>query len=141
MGYMRHHAILVSGWRDEYVQQARDMAVSIFSTVGRIETIHDTVLTTDLTPDNSDRGHLAPLVSDIVSGATNGYSSFSAFFVAPDGSKEWWDTSDAGDRARERFVAWLESDDAPYLDWMEVQYGDEKGEQRILHASNFTAES
>lgn len=58
MGYMRHHAIIVTSWTGDALVPARQAALSIFP------------------PDQ---------VSGIVNGAMNGYASF---FVGPDGSKE-----------------------------------------------------
>lgn len=64
------------------------------------------------------------LVSEVVVSKDNGYMTF---FVAPDGSKEGWDPSYAGDDSRNAFVRWLESqryDDrsSPY-EWFEASYG------------------
>lgn len=45
---------------------------------------------------------------------TNGYI---VCVMLPDGSKEYWDTSDQGDAVRERFIAWIhEESTKPYLD-------------------------
>jgi hypothetical protein len=54
----------------------------------------------------------------------NGYVTI---FVAPDGSKEWWDISDACDAQRLAFRLWLRSlraSDEVYPDAVEVSYGE-----------------
>jgi hypothetical protein len=68
----------------------------------------------------------------------NGYRSF---FVAPDGSKEGWPESEAGDNQRDSFIEWMEgqrSDDdyRSSLSWVEVQYGDEDYETKIIRDSD-----
>jgi hypothetical protein len=62
MGYMRHHAIIVTSWKRELLEQAHARAVE-----------------------------LGMSVSEVTGEVTNSYRSF---LVAPDGSKEGWDTSD-----------------------------------------------
>ena len=69
------------------------------------------------------------LVSPIINGLTNGYQSF---FVAPDGSKEGWNTSDEMNDNRNEFVIYLKS---TYCDWFEIQFGDENGHQYIVRHS------
>lgn len=54
--------------------------------------------------------------------------------VATCGSKEGWDTSDTGDRARAAFTAWLR--EADHGDWVEIQFGDDEGETRIVNHSD-----
>ena len=44
--------------------------------------------------------------SEILNSEANGYKTF---FIAPDGSKEGWETSNEGDRQRARFVKWINS--------------------------------
>ena len=76
-------------------------------------------------------------VSTITPSKTNGYQSF---LVPPDGSKEGWDESDAGDKNRDKFIAWLDSqrydDGSTSLDWVEVQYGDDNRETIIIRDSD-----
>ncbi len=108
MGYMRHHAIVVTSWDSESIEPAHKLATE-----------------------------LGMIVTPIVSGAINGYRSF---MVCPDGSKEGWTDSDAGDGRRDAFVAWLstgDGDNRPWCDWAEVQYGDEEGVQGIVRASSW----
>lgn len=103
MGYMRHHAIIVTSFLDELVIQAHAKAKEFGATV------------TEITGDRY------------------GYRSF---LVAPDGSKEGWDESNRGDYRRERLTQWLDAqrhcDDSTSIDWVEVQYGDDDNETRIV---------
>jgi hypothetical protein len=101
MGYMRHHAIVVTSWKHELLQEAHATAVELG--VRDPEVI----------------GQRLWEVSEITPESTNGYRSF---FVAPDGSKEGWDTSDRGDVQRTALIQWFQ-DKAGYLDWVEVSYG------------------
>lgn len=108
MGYIRHHAIVVTGM-DEWTG---------FKTEA-LATIHD--------------AHAAALaagcavVTPVAGPGVNGYSSF---LVAPDGSKEGWDDSDSGDAARGRFIAWLR-DANGYFSWAEVVLGSDDQEAVI----------
>lgn len=100
MGYMRHHAIVVSSEDEEALQKAHDLATQIFRWVSPI----------------------SPPVTN----------NNRAFFIPPDGSKEGWQESDDGDARREKFTQGLA---ASFVDWVEVQYGDENGWNRALKAS------
>lgn len=108
MGYMRHHAIIVTSYSDEYVNKAKEKALSL-----------------DL------------ICTEIIHSKVNDYYTF---FIAPDGSKEFWDESDLGDKKRDLFVEWLNrnryEDGSSPLDWVEVQYGDENGVQKVLRSSS-----
>lgn len=101
MGYVRHDAIVLTGSADR-LERIRDRAVQHF---GGSE-----VCVTELTP---------AAVNDTAS-----------FLIAPDGSKEGWPESDEGDRLRQSFVGWLQTE-APLIDWIEVNFGgDESWEVR-----------
>lgn len=98
MGYMRHHAIIVSS-SGEY----RDLL-----NAARIEAIQ-----------------LGMQVTEIIHSADHRVSTF---LVTPDGAKEEWIESIAGDSHRLLFKLWLddirqEGGDS-LLKWVEVQYGD-----------------
>lgn len=98
MGYIRHHAIVVTGpdeWFDgcPTIHEAREAAVD----VGCLE------------------------VTDVVGPGLNGTSSF---LVAPDGSKEGWTASDEGDRARDNFILWLRAVETPFS-WAELVLSDD----------------
>lgn len=105
MGYMVHHALIVTGIaRDSYsspewvlVDEAHAAAVEIAGRHGACEV-------TSLTPF-----------------ATNGYRSF---VVAPDGSKAGWTESGRGDATRAELIAWLRKNRG-WLSWAEVRFGDE----------------
>lgn len=57
--------------------------------------------------------------SEVVDSNINGYVSF---FIAPDGSKEGWEDSTAGDNRREAFKTWINKHDG-YIDAVEIYYG------------------
>lgn len=111
MGLIRHHAIVVTATYDtradggEHGEHWIDRAYRQASIVFPAHLI---------TPPNDQ--------------ATN--STYS-FLVVPDGSKEGWEESDAGDGRRKLFVEWLQSqaygDGSSPLTWVEVVYGDELG--------------
>ncbi len=71
-------------------------------------------------------------VSLIAAGAINGSASF---FVAPDGSKEGWDESAAGDKRREQIKSWLRaqahSDGSTAFAGFEVEHP-EDGAPRVI---------
>lgn len=119
MGYMVHHAIVVTCWSEGNAERARAEALRCFGPVGVLF---------DGGPPLGDC-----LVSPIIHSPVNGYYTF---LVGPDGSKEGWKPSDQGDAARAAFIAWLEAqryeDHSSPIDWAEVQYGDEDGDDRLL---------
>jgi hypothetical protein len=76
---------------------------------------------------------LGMTVTGIADEVTNGYMSF---LVAPDGSKEGWEESAAGDERRIAFKNWLRSQEyedgsSPFA-WVEVMYGDDNDEVAIV---------
>lgn len=95
MGYIRHHAIMVTG--SDY----DDRLASVHKTAKEI---------------------FGELVSPIIESKINGYLSF---FIAPDGSKEGWDISDEGNNNRAEFKRKVAIHNG-YVDWVEVQYGDDE---------------
>lgn len=111
MGYIRHHTILVTSYDRERVVQAHEKAVEIFG----------------------------PIVSELRESIINGYHSF-AIIIFPDGSTEGWQPSDHGDKGRDLYRSWLKSqvfeDGSSPFDWVELQYGDDNGDTRILHNSD-----
>jgi len=64
-------------------------------------------------------------ISDIMMSATNEYYTF---FVPPDGSKEGWPESDAGDKSRSAFMDWCDSqayeDGSNSITAYDIRYGD-----------------
>jgi hypothetical protein len=113
MGYLRHHAIIVTGWDRDDLMSAYGMAHHIFSF--RDE---DTGRTFD------------SLVSPIIPVITN---SGGTFLIAPDGSKEWWDTSDTMDRLRGQFCDELAASSL-HVEWCEVIVGSDDDEYRITRS-------
>ena len=99
MGYMIHHAIIVTSFDDKAIIKAHVKALKIF-------------------PDN--------LVTSITPYGMNGYRSF---LIAPDGSKEGWEESEQGNENREKYIDWLFNqaydDGSSLYDFVEIEYGDE----------------
>lgn len=115
MGYMRHHAIVVTSWKHELLEEAHAKAVELGARDPEVV------------------GSRLWQVSEITPESTNGYRSF---FVAPDGSKEGWDTSDQGDTNRTALIEWL-GDKNGYVDWVDVSYGGDDYDQAIVERKPF----
>ena len=98
MGYIRHHAVVVTSWDDKRIEQAHTKAVELFG---------------------------ARYVSPIVESQMDGLLSF---FIPPDGSKEGWEESSAGDARRTEFIAYLHAqaydDGSNSIKWVVPWYGD-----------------
>ncbi len=114
MGYIRHHAIVVTGGdhRGDAIR-AHAKAVEIFP---------------------------ARQVTDVLPAAVNGYQTF---LIGPDGSKEGWAESDEGNANRARFITWMREarmrDENPvWVDWVCVQYGDDERETKVDDHSDAT---
>ena len=108
MGYIKHNAIVVTGHDLAALHEKVKAIVSQGWGISDCDTC---------------------LVSPIVGSKTNGFESF---FVAPDGSKEGWDTSDIGDDLRDEVVGYL----GGKCDWVEVQFGDDELVTRIVRDSD-----
>lgn len=117
MGYIRHHAIIVTGYTEEGIGRAHAKALEIF---------------TSSFPDYRER-ELFCWVSPISPPAINGYQTF---FVGPDGSKEGWTASDFGDDLRQKFIDWL-TEDRDCV-WALVRYYDE---DRVIKIENSSIQS
>jgi hypothetical protein len=113
MGYMKHHAIVVTGSDVAQISQAREYAITI-----------------------------GMAVSEVVTSPVNAYWSF---FVAPDGSKEGWESSNTGDLERQNFIDFLNQAEPGgvyamrklyLLNWVEVIYGDENGPPKIVRSDD-----
>lgn len=95
--------------------------------------LHHTIIVTAWDEDRLKKAHTKAseifpyCVSPITLGQANGYASF---FIAPDGSKEGWDTSNEYEEQRSSFISWLKSDEAEnlYLDWVFIQFGGDEGD-------------
>ena len=75
-------------------------------------------------------------VSLILKSEVNGYYSF---FIPTDGSKEGWKESEIGDKKRESFLDWIDSqayeDGSNSLSYVEVYYGDDEGLSGVVRAN------
>lgn len=109
MGYIKHHAIVITGYDDAKINKVRDKICQI--------------LDTEFGEDVSDT-----MVTPILSARTNGYLTF---FVGPDGSKEGWETSNNGDSAREKIKSLL-AKPKNYHDFAELYYGEDNGYCEIV---------
>ena len=107
MGWIVHHAIIVTAHGDSDITRAREEARRLF------------------------QGY----VSDVIESPINGYWSF---LIPPDGSKEGWPESDAGDAQRAQFHAWIAAqayeDGSNSFDVVEVAYGEVQ--QPVVTMSN-----
>lgn len=112
MPHVRHHSIIVTApdltnIGIETIQRAHQKAVEIFE-----------------------------VVSPVISSPLNMVESF---FVPPDGSGDQYPTSNEWDVKRDTFIQWLESqtleDGGNYFQWVEVQFGDDWGENKIVRCS------
>jgi hypothetical protein len=121
MGYMRHHAIIVTSWNEKLANEAHKKACQIFSGSKEYDP-------TAVKPE---------IITPIVYASCNGYYTF---LIGPDGSKEGWGTSDEGDDCRDAFISWMDEqrydDGSTSLDWVEVQYGDDEGETKVCRHSD-----
>ena len=118
MGYIKHNAIIVTGWQEGKVLEARNKAIEIFEDC--------------FSGEPTAKPYGSKLISEIIPGLINGQSSF---FIAPDGSKEGWETSQNGDTAREQFCKWLDSEQDNYCDYIEVRFGGDDDYETIVRSS------
>lgn len=110
MSYSRDHAIVVSSWCNKSIDKAHAKAIDL---------------------------GLGDVVSNIVARRMNGGASFA---VLPDGSNEGWEDSNEFDAARAKFVEWIQTtyypDGSSRLKWVEVQFGDDDRECKVLGSSD-----
>lgn len=108
MGTIIHDAVVVMGYDDDKFRKVRD----------RIEALKEKAL--------PGFGPIKLFVTPCYAGV-NGYMSFA---ILPDGSKEFWDHSDACDRLRAKA-----REIAGDYEWVQVQFGsDRDGGPRIVQA-------
>lgn len=122
MGYMKNHAIIVTGFQEESMKLAHAKAIELFGLTIR-------------QPEGAYNWPLAE-VTEITPASTNSHRSF---MVAPDGSKEGWGQSDSGDQARQAFIEWLSGQysHGHYFSYVEVSYGEDDYEPaKIVTDSN-----
>lgn len=107
MGYIKHHAIIVTTWSNEGIEKVLEQAKVTFN---------------------------EGMVSNVLISKANGYYTV---VIGPDGSKEGWDTSDEADYKRKEFVDWLNtmqySDGSNSYRYCEFYYGDDYGESEIIN--------
>lgn len=101
MGYVAHHTVVFTTWRDEcdFGDQARDLIREITAVVG----------------ENPDRW-----VDLLVDGGDPIANGGHTWAFLPDGSKEGWSTSKLGDTVR---TALMDLADKMRLDYAEVRFG------------------
>lgn len=103
MGFIRHHAIVVTSWDEERLTKAFDMAQE--------------------------------LGLQVIGPSPQAFNHYRSFMVCPDGSKEGWAESDAGDERRERFCTWLHAqaviDRGTYYKWVEIAFGSDDADALI----------
>ena len=99
--------------------------------------IHHTITVTSWNPDKLHEAcafavSTGAQVSEPIESAINGVWSF---FVAPDGSKEGWEESAAGDKRRDQIKTWLRAqaydDGSTSLRWFEAAHP-EDGAPRVI---------
>jgi len=116
MGYIKNHAIVVTSFDDKLLLKCRLLAKKIF----KEEFMKDEYL-----PKEGSN-----LVSSVVSGIINNTTSF---FIAPDGSKEGWETSDCGDRARKRTIDMIKDVGGGAVSYVELFFAEDNGDAEILN--------
>jgi hypothetical protein len=105
MGYMRHHAIIVTSWDVERLELARDRAADIGLKPTRI------------TPE-----------------AVNGYQSFMVPPDGSKEGWEESDVGDDARAALVSYLRAQECEDgSSYLSWVEVMFGDDDGGCEVVH--------
>jgi len=115
MGYIKHNAAIVTNWDEKKLIKAHSKAKEIFK-----DKFSDDVMIE--AGDN--------LVSDIIYGIANSQASF---FIAPDGSKEGWNTSTKADEARSEFFDWIVSSHN-LSDYIEVRFGGDDDNEYITRS-------
>lgn len=115
MGYIKHNAIIVTGWKKEKVEEAHLKAREIFDE--------------ELSKDDVLNVLGSSLVSEIIPSLVNGDCTF---FIAPDGSKKGWSTSNCANDARDRFIEYLNT--IEYLDYVEIKYGGDDYYEKITRS-------
>ena len=118
MGYIKHHTIVVTGCKDEHIEEAQKKAVEIFE-----ETCKDEMIKP---PYGSN------IISPIIGSLSNSQKSF---FIAPDGSKEGWQTSNNCNNARTAFLDWLDNAEN-YCYYIEVVFGGDNEHQAIIRSKD-----
>lgn len=121
MGRIKHNAIIVTD-DSARIEEYRQRAIEIFNKHFSWD-------------ENNPVDYGNQIVSTLIPSLINGYLSF---FIAPDGSKEGWKDSNAGDEARKEFLDYLKSlssYDRP--DYVEIYYGGDQTELEGIERSAY----
>lgn len=102
MGYIKHHAIIVTSSFRKDIENAHQIAVSVFKEIEFVMY------------ENPEK-----LVTGIYEGIAN---SQYTFCIVPDGSKEGWNASIECDNARNKFLSWMHGNDTG-CDYVEILFG------------------
>lgn len=103
MGYVIHEVIIITCYAEELAKKAHVKAKELLQPLDKFD------------PDR--------IVTDIVLSNINAYYTF---FIAPDGSKQGWESAKYFAIQRERFLSWLvlqEEEEGVWYQWVEVKYG------------------
>ena len=103
MGTIKHDAIIITSYDYDRIITAINNAKSIFTS--KLEEETPKVSPTSI------------ISEPIMSLKNQDYS----FFIAPDGSKEGWTTSELANEAREEFINWLDNNSG--YDYVAVNFG------------------
>lgn len=107
MGYMRHHAIIVTSFKDDYTEQLRDIAVAIFG----------------------------KSVTNIVESQINGDTSF--MVGPDGSKEGWQESEDGDKRRDRFITELRAAYKlGVYCRWVEVQYGDDNQITEALRSSD-----
>lgn len=117
MSTIKHHAIVVTTYDYGIALRVKDKAEEIFKNKFN---------------DPADRD-VEDMITPIASGIANDLYSF---MIAPDGSKEGWDTSNRADEAREEFVDYLRT---VSCDFVEILFGGDNDREEIVSSNNKVA--
>lgn len=113
MGYIRHHAIVVTGSRRDFDPELAIRRISV---------------------DDAHRAAVSAGCSCVTPVVGPGMNDTFSFLVAPDGSKEGWVDSDEGDTARDSFISWLRDANGEHggrFAWAEVVLGPDDAEAHV----------
>ena len=138
MSYVRHTAIIVTGYSPERLEAARAKALTLFQS-SALDFSDDILHRASVEGVNLTQRllYLAPYglatVSPLLMETCN---SVYSFMIAPDGSKAGWGHAEAADIARKVFISWLhdqryQGELSSYLSWIEVCYDDPDGDALI----------
>lgn len=111
MGYIKHHAIVITGCVDDDLDKAQEYALELAEDVFGNEY------------------HSTNIIGDIRPGICQGYKTFT---IIPDGSKDGWETSNKADDFRDKFKDYLR---VTSLDWIEVCFGGDDGDTKIVESN------